>query len=110
MKLLLVENLSARLAQRLDDLFPGTLHVRDVALESVDDNVVWQFAMDNGFCIASKDADFHQLSFLNGHPPKVIWIQRGNCSTTQIEHLLRTQSDAVLAFDANAEAAFLALR
>lgn len=110
MKLLLDENLSPGLAHRLDDLFPGTLHVRDVGLESADDNTVWLFAMHNGFCIASKDADFHQLSFLNGSPPKVIWIQRGNCSTAQIEHLLRTHSDAILEFDADAEATFLALR
>lgn len=47
MKLLLDQNLSPRLASRLDDLFPGTLHVRDVGLEAADDNIVWQFAMDN---------------------------------------------------------------
>lgn len=110
MKLLLDENLSLHLANRLGDLFPGTLHVRDVGLDAADDHAVWQFAMRNGFCIASKDADFHQLSFLNGPPPKVIWIQRGNCSTTEIEHLLRSQADAILKFDADADAAFLALR
>ena len=109
MKLLLDQNLSPRLASRLDDLFPGTLHVRDVGLEAADDNIVWQFAMDNGFCITSKDADFHQISFLKGPPPKVVWIQRGNCSTTQIEQLLRSQSNAIMEFDVDAEAAFLAL-
>ena len=65
MKLLLDQNLSPHLANRLDDLFPGTLHVRDIGLQAADDNVVWRFAMDNGFCITSKDADFHQISFLN---------------------------------------------
>lgn len=110
MKLLLDENLSPRLANRLNDLFPGTLHVRDAGLQAADDSTVWQFAMNNGFCIASKDADFHQISFLNGHPPKVIWIQRGNCSTTEIEHLLRSRAGAIMDFDSDAEAAFLALR
>jgi predicted nuclease of predicted toxin-antitoxin system len=32
----------------------------------------------------SKDGDFHQLSFLHGHPPKVVWVRLGNCSTAQL--------------------------
>jgi predicted nuclease of predicted toxin-antitoxin system len=31
----------------------------------------------------SKDADFHERSFVLGPPPKVIWIRRRNCSTTR---------------------------
>lgn len=33
--------------------------------------------------------DFHQQSFLRGHPPKVIWVRLGNCSTSDVEALLR---------------------
>ncbi|MCA1805472.1 MAG: DUF5615 family PIN-like protein [Xanthomonadaceae bacterium] len=33
-KLLRDENLSPRLVKRLDDLFPGTLHVRDIGLKA----------------------------------------------------------------------------
>ena len=76
----------------------------------MDDEAVWQFAIANNLCIVSKDADFHQLSFLHGTPPKIIWIQRGNCSTLAIERLLRSQADAIIDFGANIEAAFLALR
>jgi len=42
-----------------------------------------------GYLIVSKDSDFHERSLLNGYPPKVVWIKRGNCSTRQIEMLLR---------------------
>ena len=110
MKLLLDENLSPRLVKHLDDLFPGTLHVRDLGLQSADDDTVWRHAREHGFCITSKDSDFHQLSFLFGPPPKVIWIQRGNCSTAEIEQLLCSRSEAITDFGNDPQAAFLALR
>ncbi|WP_337907231.1 DUF5615 family PIN-like protein [Iningainema tapete] len=30
------------------------------------------------------------MSILQGFPPKIIWIRRGNCSTSQIEGILRS--------------------
>ena len=36
----------------------------------------------------SKDSDFRETSFLQGPPPKVIWIQRGNRTTDEILRLL----------------------
>ena len=57
----------------------------------------------------SKDSDFHQVSFVRGPPPKVIWIRRGNCTTADIEALLRSNQTGILAFAAEADAAFLAL-
>ncbi len=90
MKLLIDHNLSFRLVARLTDLFPGSVHVRGLGLERADDAVLWEFARDGGYVIVSKDADFHQLSFALGHPPKVVWIKRGNCSTREIELALRT--------------------
>jgi predicted nuclease of predicted toxin-antitoxin system len=41
------------------------------------------------FIIVTKDADFSDLCMLLGFPPKVIWIRRGNCRTSDIEMLLR---------------------
>lgn len=39
-------------------------------------NVVWAYAAEHAaehrFVIVSKDADFHQRSFVLGHPPKVV--------------------------------------
>lgn len=110
MKLLLDQNLSPGLIARLTDLFPGSVHVRDVGLQTSDDDSVWKFAIEHGLCIVSKGADFHQLSCLRGIPPKVIWIQRGNCSTLAIEQLLRTQTAAIIDFGADTEAGFLALK
>jgi predicted nuclease of predicted toxin-antitoxin system len=109
LKLLFDQNLSPRLVLALGDLYPGSVHVRDVGLARADDGAVWEHAEKNALTIVSKDGDFHQRSFLYGPPPKVIWIRRGNCSTPAIERMLREHHVDILAFLADPEAAFLAL-
>jgi predicted nuclease of predicted toxin-antitoxin system len=109
LKLLFDENLSFRLPAQLIDLFPGWAHVRDVGLSRASDEEIWRCARDRGFCIVSKDEDFHQRSFLRGHPPKVIWIRRGNCSTREIASILRANASAILEFGAHEDASFLAI-
>ncbi len=59
--------------------------------------------------IVSKDADIHERSLLAGHPPKVIWIRRGNCSTTQILKILENHADDIEALGDNAESGVLIL-
>lgn len=109
MKLLFDHNLSPRLVRALADIYPDSAHVRDVGLHIADDESVWTYAARGAFVIVSKDADFHQRSFLLGPPPKVIWVRRGNCPTNEIESLLRTHAADVEAFSRDAEAAFIAI-
>jgi predicted nuclease of predicted toxin-antitoxin system len=45
--------------------------------------------------IISKDTDMHDLSLLFGNPPKVVWVRLGNCSTRQVEELLRRDFDVI---------------
>lgn len=59
--------------------------------------------------IVSKDADFRQRSFLYGHPPKVIWIRLGNCSTREIANLLRERLAEIDRFGKADHDAFLGL-
>jgi len=108
-KLLFDENLSPRLVAGLSDIFLGSVHVRDVGLARANDVAIWDYARDHDLTVVSKDADFHHLSFVQGPPPKVIWIRRGNCSTTDIAALLRANRIGILAFGAEMESAFLAL-
>lgn len=56
---------------------------------------MWNYARDNGFILVTKDADFSELNLLHGHPPKLIWLRVGNCTTTQIERLLRSNYEAI---------------
>jgi predicted nuclease of predicted toxin-antitoxin system len=109
MKLLFDENLSPQLVTVLGDLFPGSIHVRDVGLKSAADPIVWRYATESGFSIVSKDEDFHHLSFLRGAPPKVIGIHTGNCSTKLVARLLRERFEEIRRFETDATASFLAL-
>ena len=109
MKLLFDENLSPKLPRLLADLFPDSLHVRDVGMKATADPIVWDYAKDNDFAIFSKDADMHDLSLLFGTPPKVIWIRLGNCSTSQAENLLRREFDVIKLFYEDEYISLLAL-
>jgi predicted nuclease of predicted toxin-antitoxin system len=68
---------------------------------------VWRHAVEQGLTIVTKDADFHQRSFLFGHPPKVVWVRCGNASTLVIERLLRDRHIDLVRFSTNAEGALL---
>lgn len=98
MKLLFDENLSPRLVESLSGLYPESQHVQSLMLGGAEDSAVWQYARQHGFAIVSKDSDFAERSVLESDPPKVIWIRLGNCSTTDIELLLRSAHEAVRKF------------
>ena len=74
-----------------------------------DDEAVWNYARANDFMIVSKDADFSEMSLLRGFPPKVVWIQRGNCSTQDIEEILRSGFSAIEALNRGTGAGILLL-
>ncbi len=80
-----------------------------MGLKSAPDLILWAHAARAGYTIVTKDADFHHRSFLYGHPPKVIWIRRGNCSTEHIATLLIEEREKVQAFDLSADSSFLVL-
>jgi predicted nuclease of predicted toxin-antitoxin system len=89
MKLLFDHNLSPKLIYRLAELFPNSNHVYHLGLDRVEDRQVWQHAKINDFTIVTKNGDYNELLILLGFPPKIIWIRRGNCSTNEIENILR---------------------
>ena len=81
MKLLFDANLSPKLVARLHSDYPDSAHVRDVGLGSSLDAEISDYAKTNGFAIVSKDTDFRERSFVEGFPPKVIWLDVGNAGT-----------------------------
>lgn len=109
MKLIFDENLSPKLVTLLADLFPASVHVREVGLASASDPAVWKYAIGHALTIVSKDEDFHHLSFLRGAPPKVIGVHTGNSSTKLVAQLIRDRFKEIEAFDVDETAAFLRL-
>jgi predicted nuclease of predicted toxin-antitoxin system len=108
-KLLFDENLSPRLAEAFADLYPGSTHVHSCGLGSAEDSAIWQYAKDHGFTIVSKDSDFQDRSVLHGRPPKLIWPRAANCSSSEIENLLRAAFTTVKQFIEAGEESYLVL-
>ena len=110
MKLLLDENLSDRIVQRIIDLYPDSKHVKTLLLTNTEDAVIWEYAKTNSFVIVSKDSDFHQRSLLYGHPPKFIYLRIGNSPKSKIVRILRDNCETITQFEARETESILVLR
>lgn len=108
-RLLFDQNLSPRLVEKLNVSYPGSTHVSTVGLATALDRAVWEYARENDYVMVTRDVDFTELGLLLGFPPKVIWIRRGNCSTEEIERLLRDNRDALQGLANDAATGVLAL-
>ncbi len=109
MRLLFDQNLSPRLVDLLSDTHPGSVHVLSVGLDRALDDAVWAYAKQHGFIIVTKDTDFHERSVIDDTAPKVVWIRRGNCSTTTIEQILRRHSADIQQLADDSEIRYLVL-
>lgn len=98
MKLLLDQNISFRIASKIQDIFPGTGQVKELGLENSKDLVIWEYARINGFCIVTFDNDFYDIGLLKGSPPKIIWMRTGNTKTSNIERILRKNYEPIKSF------------
>jgi predicted nuclease of predicted toxin-antitoxin system len=109
MKLLFDHNLSPRLVLILADLYPNSQHVFPLQMDQDDDYLVWDYAVQNDYVIVTRDSDYNDLSLVRGFPPKVIWIRRGNCSTKEIETILRSSAQDIYEFFQNPSLGILTL-
>ena len=75
----------------------------EVDWNKVVNKAIWNYAKANGFTILSQDADFYDIGFLKGYPPKIIWIRSGNSSTSHILHLLDSNHLSIRHFIENAD-------
>ena len=109
MKLLLDENLSPKLVRYVALAFPGSVHVRDVQLDTRQDIAIWQWARTNGFTIVTQDDDFFLLAQLRGQPPKVVCLRFGNRGVRDIAEQLQSQQLLITEFISENEAPCLEL-
>lgn len=89
--------------------YPDSTHVRDVGLRSAEDQQIWDYARTQGFAVVSKDTDFRERSYVQGFPPKVIWLDVGNAGTTAIAEVLRGQRRRVEHFERQEDTSLLIL-
>lgn len=83
MKLLLDENLSRRIVPFLQDSYPDSTQVALIGLENTQDAIIRQYAIDYGYVIVTRDADFYDMNLVFGQPPKIIWLRMGNQSKAE---------------------------
>lgn len=56
-------------------------HVGDVGMRDADDSPIWNYAVEHGAVIVTKDEDFpYRLSQSRKNSPTVVWLRIGNCS------------------------------
>ena len=109
-KLLLDQNLSFKLCNRLADLFPDSSQAKLLGLDRASDMELWDYAAASGYVLVSQDADFAELAALRGPPPKVVWLRGGNSATAAVETTLRNHAEAIEALVADEIAACLEVR
>ena len=108
MKLLLDNNLSVKLINRLRDLCEVS-HTSRHNLSNYGDGLLWSFASEHGYTIVTRDSDFAALVVRFGYPPRVIWLRLGGCTTSQIEQCLRNHFEIIRDFHSG-EKGFLEIR
>jgi len=98
MNLLFDQNISFRLIKKINDIFPNSKQVKELGLENATDIEIFNYAKKNDYSIVTFDADFCDLSIINGFPPKIIWIRTGNITTKNLELIIRLQSNTIKTF------------
>lgn len=98
--LLIDENLSYRLEERLQPDFPGTCSVSriDDLGEGTADEKVWAYAKNHHLAILTKDKDFVAYWRQFGPPPKVIRLDIGNCRLAALEQHVRYHHAQIIRF------------
>jgi predicted nuclease of predicted toxin-antitoxin system len=109
MRLLLDQNLSPALVGRLADIFPNSAHVFPLGMGDADDISICEYAVEHGFVVVTKDADYCELLSLRQTPPKIIWIRTGNCSSNEVESLLRYHAAQIQSFGSSDSVVLLML-
>lgn len=105
MKLLLDANLSPRLVRRMEDLFPGAVHVFDTELARFTPDVkIWEYARSAGLAILTADSDFVDLARTRGAPPQVIRIENCVLRTAAVESLIRRNAVRIAEFERSGKA------
>ena len=89
MRLLLDANISWKLVNILAPEFCKCNHVDFICHAiPVKDELIWNYAKENGHIIVTKDNDFVDLLELKGFPPKVVLVKTGNNSSKVLAELI----------------------
>lgn len=80
MRLLVDAQLPPALARWLGDHSLSATAVREVGLRESDDGSIWNFAVEGGWTVITKDEDFVARCVGNPAAPAVVWLRYGSCT------------------------------
>jgi len=90
MKILLDANISWKLTNPLKQFYDECAHVDLIGLSvPADDIAIWNYSLENGYTIITKDNDFLDLLEIRGFPPKIVLLKTGNNSSHALLELLK---------------------
>jgi predicted nuclease of predicted toxin-antitoxin system len=96
MKILLDANISWKLVNILTPVFGECAHVDLIGLPvPAGDKDIWDYALNNGYIIITKDSDFLDLLELKGFPPKIVLLKTGNNSSGVLAELLSNSKQKI---------------
>ena len=81
MRFLVDAQLPPALARWLGDHGLAATPVRDAGLRDSDDGSIWNFALDGGWTVMTKDEDFVARCVGNPAAPPVVWLRIGNSTS-----------------------------
>ena len=100
LKVWLDAHLSPQTAKWLSATYSvDAISIRDLGLQSAEDEEIFFSARDAGACLMTKDRDFAELVQRHGRPPVVIWVTCGNTSNAKMQEVLArtwTQASALI--------------
>ncbi len=89
MKILVDQNISFRLVQRIAGVFSDVTHIKSLDLIDANDFQIFMSARQQGYsAVLTQDEDFYSLLLEHGTPPKIIWLRTGNCSTAFLAEVI----------------------
>lgn len=84
MKLIVDAQLPPALAAALREQGVEAVAVRDIGLREAKDGVIWQYAVEHGAAILTKDEDFAQRCLVHQQAPVVVWLRIGNATNPEL--------------------------
>lgn len=98
MKLLIDQNIGKRIIDNIQDVFPKSNHVSNLALGNASDLEIWEYALNKNMVLVSSDAQFLDLSIVASKSPKTIFIKGETITTNKLEWVLRVNQDSIKEF------------
>lgn len=82
MNFLVDAQLPPALARWIDGQGHRATHILEMGLQAADDAAIWERAQGEKSVIIRKDEDFVDHWLLSAEPVQLVWIRKGNCSSS----------------------------